>query len=87
MSKLLSVFGSIRLTLTQWVLISMATMIGGLVLALRLQGSRLHKAQVELLGQHLDGVLDKDFTSIDISADRYARASQAYKEAKKRGQG
>lgn len=81
LTKVGSFFSSISLNLTQWVILSMATVIGGLLAALSLQGSRLHKAQVQLLEQHLQGVSDGDDAGIKTSRDRFTAALNAYRKA------
>lgn len=79
MSKLLSVFNSISLTLTQWVILTMAAVISGLVFALRLQGSKLHKAQVELLEQHIRTVDAKDDEAVNVARKRFLKAYNKFK--------
>ena len=49
MNTILSYLSSIKLTLTQYVLLTEAAIIGLLVLVLRAKGSELHKAQLDAL--------------------------------------
>lgn len=39
----------LKLSVTQWLSVTALAVIGSLIVALKLQGSRLHKAQVDLL--------------------------------------
>ena len=49
MTSILTWLNGLRLSITQWAFVSLAAVVGGLVLALRLQGSRLHETQIKLL--------------------------------------
>lgn len=49
MSTILSYLSGIKLGLLQWALLSLATVLGGLIIAFRAQGSKLHAAQIQLL--------------------------------------
>lgn len=49
MSTLLSWLSSLRLSLIQWTTLILAGTVGALVIALKAQGTRLHRAQIQLL--------------------------------------
>jgi len=82
LSKLEGIINGISLTLTQWILLAMAGIIGMLLVALKLQGSKLHKAQVQILTQHLHTVDMGDENAVKTSRDRFNKAYQEYKDAK-----
>lgn len=46
---MLTWLSNLRLSLTQWLLLLLASTCGALVFLLRLQGSRLHQAQIDAL--------------------------------------
>lgn len=71
---------NLQLTLTQWLMLSMAVVIGVLVVVLRLQGSRLHKAQVDLLRAHYGTQVGKQDEVTAASKKRFDKALGAYKE-------
>lgn len=74
MNKIYTFMQSIKLTLTQWVIVSLAATVGLLVAALRLQGSRLHYAQLQLL--------EANYNAQDQTDDEaVAKAKEAYKKA------
>lgn len=85
LTKIGDTLNHISLTLTQWILLSMAGVIGALTVALRLQGSALHKAQVQLLEEHLDVVTSTDDKAVASSRANFQQAYKAYITAK-RGQ-
>jgi hypothetical protein len=79
--KILGFLQGMKLSLTEWLAITGLTVIGALVAALRIQGSQLHKAQVQLAGAARDARAaqdDKDTTDADI---RYCTLLAAYKKA------
>lgn len=49
MNTLLSYFATLRLSLVQWTTLFLAGTVGALVIALRAQGTQLHRAQIQLL--------------------------------------
>lgn len=74
MSTILSFFNRIRLNLTQWLVVTVALVIAGLVEALRIQGSRLHKAQVALLEQSAAKGTQEAQKAYDDAKAAYLRA-------------
>lgn len=81
MSKILSYLDSIKLTLAQWGIVSVVTIIGGLVALLKLQGSRLHKAQIKLLDQNFTYKLDTAAKNTKNAGTAYQTAKDAYLNA------
>jgi len=82
MSTLIGYITKAQLTVTQWVLLAMATAISGLVAALELQGSRLHWAQIQLLEQNLQVVDSSDDKAMLDARNRFHEAYKAYVRAK-----
>ncbi len=83
MTALLGMLKGIKLSVTEWLLISMATLIGGLVVALRLQGSRLHKAQVDVLQSHVQAQDSQDDAAVAAANRRFLPAYTSYLNAHK----
>jgi hypothetical protein len=73
---------SISLSLYDYGLLSIALLIGGLVVALKVQGSRLHAAQVALLAARLDAQIVSDDKSISKAMDDYNKAFNDYRRNK-----
>jgi len=74
---------SLSLSLTQWVILSLSAIIGVLLVTLKLQGSKLHAAQVMLLEQHLASQDEKNADAVKSSKDKFNQAYQEYLRAKK----
>jgi hypothetical protein len=81
MSRLLQFLQNRRLSVTQWLGVMAAGAIGLLVLALRIQGGRLHKAQVQLLEVKTDGPVSDADKLRAAALGRYQRELDAYKAA------
>lgn len=75
MTKLLAFLSSIRLTLAQYAAMGGAALLGLLVVALKVQGSRLHKAQIQLLEVQVEQGLG-DAASAVIAAKRAYRLAR-----------
>ena len=75
-------FGNIRMSVEQYLLISLAAAVGVLVTALKLQGSRLHATQVKLLKSQYDNVDEADQAATDQAKAAFEAAYKAYMEAK-----
>lgn len=67
---------TLKLTLIQWSLLALAVLVGALVIALKLQGSKLHLLKLQLMKKELDIAIEKDDNNI-------AEKKKAYKKAKK----
>lgn len=67
---------NITLTLTQWVIAALATIVGVLLVALKLQNNALKSAKLKLLEKDLDIAIAKD-------AENIAEKKRKLKEAKK----
>lgn len=78
---MIAFLSSIKLSITQWIMISLAGIIGALVIALKIQGGRLHASQVSLLTQGLNAAIDAEDGNIGKAKDRLALAKKAYEEA------
>jgi len=81
---------SIKLSIEQFLIGGLALLVGILVFLLKLQGSRLHQAQVNLLKSHFDNeqqCLDMKLEDIDKriadSRDKYEKALNSYNIASK----
>lgn len=62
----------------EYLLVGLAAMVGLLVAALKLQGSRLHKAQVQLLEQKFDAQNRAAQDKAESSRQAYLRALRDY---------
>ncbi len=83
LSKLADFGNNIKLSLTQWLLLLLATTVGALVAALRLQGSQLHKAQVDLLESRVDNTIANDEEARVAAVQKFQAAYTAYLRGKK----
>lgn len=79
--SIVAYISKLQLTLTQWVILGVAVVISGLVGALKIQGGRLHKAQIQLLESHMQAVNQADDAAIKVARDRFNQALQAYRNA------
>jgi hypothetical protein len=66
---MLAFLSNIKLTLLQWLYVAGAAIVGGLVVALKVQGSELHAAKVQLLEANLKATLQKPQADV-LSAQR-----------------
>ena len=83
LSSLLARLKGLQLSISQWIMVSMAAIIGGLVVSLRLQGSALHKAQLGLLKSNLDFKIAAQHKDTDLATISYELAKEQYEAAKK----
>lgn len=67
----------------QWVVIAAGLIIGYLVVKLKLQGSALHKAQLELLDGAIKRSIEEDSATVEAARKAFAESYKAYLEAKK----
>jgi len=72
----------IKLSLTHWLLATLAVICGGLVIALRLQGSRLHKAQIDAISARIDLANNKEEAIIDSLKEDLEKHVSAYNNSK-----
>lgn len=82
LSKLTGFLSGLKLSATEWLLVGSATIIAGLVAALKLQGSRLHKAQVDLLSQKFQVTNDKLSKQSSDAHEAYQKALGSYLDAR-----
>ena len=75
-------FTNIKLSLTQIALLLLTGLVGILVVALRLQGSALHKTQRDLLAARLDLAVSNDLKNVADLRRAFEAADKAYQEAK-----
>lgn len=73
---------NLRLSLVQWLLLSVSATAGLLVLALRIQGSRLHKAQIDALAAGIKYRNVAEDANIDRLRDQLEQQIQDYENAK-----
>jgi hypothetical protein len=78
---MLSFFASIKLTLSQWLLALLTALVGLLLIALRIQGGKLHRAQVMLLAARLNANTDKADQLVMSAKNAYVQALQEYNKA------
>lgn len=77
MNSIINFLSSLKLTLLQWIAISLAAIVGGLVALLKIQGGRLHAAQVAVLKANM-----ANYTERSASARiAYNQAKMAYEKA------
>lgn len=74
----------LRLSLQSWLLVTAASIIGGLVVLLRARGSQLHKAQVTALKESFGRVQDKHDAAVESARTRFEKASKAYDKEKRK---
>lgn len=79
---MLSWLSNLRLSLTNWILVSLSTVIGILVFMLRRQGRELHKAKVDLLKTRHEVVRQKKSAKTKAALAAYVKARKAYEDAK-----
>jgi hypothetical protein len=78
MTTILNWLGSIKVTLSQVAVGVMAGLIGVLVILLKVQGSRLHKAQVQLLEQSFHSTMDQQDAKVDAAKAAFHAAKTSY---------
>lgn len=75
-------FANLRLSLSQWLIITLGVLCGVLVTALKLQGSRLHKAQIEALSAKIDLTNGREEDKIKALQDKFDREVYSYENSK-----
>ena len=81
MSKILSFLSNIKLTAYQWTMGSLAAIAAGLVVALKLQGSKLHSVQVELLRATYGATMTQQDAKVEGARKKFLDALAAYGDA------
>ncbi len=66
-----------------YLLIFLAVVIGILVAALKLQGSRLHLAQIKLLSQAISNSQDPLDKAVQVAKNRLNEELKAYRESRR----
>lgn len=79
LTRIWSKVANLRLSLTQWAFVSMASIIGVLVGLLELRGSQLHKVQVQLLETNIKNQDDKDSKAVADATMAFGKAYMNYK--------
>lgn len=79
---MIDILKGIKLTIVQWLSIMAVVVIGGLVAALKLQGSRLHKAKVDLLKERLDRKIDERGKKVKVARKKFLEAMDEYRRSK-----
>lgn len=83
MTKLLSYLGQVKLSIQQYTLIILSGAVGILVLMLKLQGSKIHSLQIQLLTQQFKTIDDSDDAAIASAKARLQSAKEAFLKASK----
>lgn len=74
-----------RVSITQGLLAFAAVIIGVLVVAFKVQGGRLHKAQVEALAAAIEASQNEEAARLSPLQTTFRRALEAYKKANNKG--
>jgi hypothetical protein len=82
MNTVESFIKNLSLSVTQWIMLILAGGIGVLLLMLGLQGSKLHRMQIQLLQVHLDAGDEKATNAVKAAKDRFNQAYQSYIKAR-----
>lgn len=82
MTTIFAIISNLRLSLTQIAYGLVALAVGGLVIALRLQGSKLHATQIALLQATYGTKLDKYNAKVEAATVKYNKAKAAYEANK-----
>lgn len=83
MSSLITFLSNLRLSLSQWLLVTLASIVGGLVVALRVQGGALHRAQLAALKANMDSMVAIAHKDTIDAVVAYHEAKEEYDHAKK----
>jgi hypothetical protein len=68
------ILDNIKMSAAQWLIVSVTALVGGLVVALKIQGGRLHRAQIELLAHQRDDVEKASAAKTKAAYDVYSDA-------------
>jgi hypothetical protein len=80
-STILGWVSDIRLSLKQIAALSLATLIGGLLVALRLQGTKIHRLQTELLELRFHSTMDQQDARVEAAETAFKKALSDYHNA------
>jgi len=78
----MNILSKIKLTVTQWVIVALASVVGILVIILGIQGGKLHRAKVKLIEKDLDIATIKDDENIADKKKKLRKAKKELKESK-----
>lgn len=82
MNTVLTFLGNIKLSLSQIVVCTVTLIVGGLVVALRLQGSKLHATQISLLQAQYANALDDQERKVSAAEKKYLEAYKTFEASK-----
>lgn len=82
MSTILGYITNIKLSISQWAMGCMAAVIAALIVVLKLQGSKLHKTQVDLLRATFGSAMTKQDSIVDGARKAYLDALAEYEASK-----
>ena len=80
---MLEFLSKIKLTVNQWLLAMLAAAVGALIVAFKLQGKALRKAQLHLLLKEIESATKQDDVSVASKKEKYAALRKVYEKEKK----
>lgn len=78
----MNILSNIKLTVSQYVILSLIAIVGILVVALRIKGSQLHELKLKLMEKELDIAMAKDDANVKDKKKKLKKAKKELKEAK-----
>lgn len=78
MSRILGFLRDLHLSLAEWFAVAAAFLVGSLVAALKVQGRRLHKAQLDLLDVRLVARSRQTRKDSEVALAAYDRTKESY---------
>lgn len=81
--RILGYISKLQLSFEQIAILAVVTVISGLVAALKIQGSALHKAQIQLLSQRIQNTDQSDDAAVAAARAAFNKEYYAYCKAKK----
>jgi hypothetical protein len=81
---MINLLKTIKLSVEQYIIVTLVAGVGLLVLALRLQGSRLHKAKVSLLKERVNRSIELNDANVKIKRQLYKKAKEEYTKCSKK---
>lgn len=67
--------------LTHWLMLALIATIGGLIVALKLQGSRIHKLKIQLIQQTIENTNEKEEEKLAKLREAYLQSQKEYNNA------